>query len=106
MLSAYSLESGGLQGSKQVVSLVLIMVMVGVVVVVEVMVMTTIVMMTKSCQVPIAGETRASRERVASLVTAAGFTPLDLGELQVVRNMIMIVMRAQLWLFSGLTMMI
>ena len=33
---------------------------------------------------PIAGETRASRERVASLVTAAGFTPLDLGELQVI----------------------
>jgi len=53
VLSAYSLESGGLQGSKQV---------------------------------PIAGETRASRERVASLVTAAGFTPLDLGELQAART--------------------
>ena len=47
MLSAYSLESGGLQGSKQVVSLLLIMVLevvdvvvVVVVVVVEVVVMT------------------------------------------------------------------
>merc|ERR1711884_531170 len=53
VLSAYSLESGGLQGSKQV---------------------------------PIAGETRTSRERVASLVTAAGFPPLGLGKLQAART--------------------
>merc|ERR1711963_737997 len=52
-LSACSLESGGLQGSKQV---------------------------------PIAGETKAARDRVASLVTACGFTPLDLGELQAART--------------------
>ena len=41
---------------------------------------------------PIAGETKSARDRVASLVTAAGFTPLDLGELQVIIIMIMMKM--------------
>ena len=46
VLSAYSLESGGLQGSKQVVSMLLIMVMVVVDVVVEVVVVVDVVVMT------------------------------------------------------------
>ena len=46
VLSAYSLESGGLQGSKQVVSLLLIMVLEVVDVVVVVVVVVEVVVMT------------------------------------------------------------